>query len=155
MLAAGGLREGDRAGIGTARNGCAALPRHHDGTRFARDYDRGCSPYEEKHEPRCAVLRFATALRLRLRVQDRAAPGGVIATKAAYGARPNRARTSPMTTNRCSHDGEHTVDLSPTAHLLDELQLFGHRPFEDEPDSRPLPEPNCYQRRELALKSAV
>ena len=47
-----------------------------------------------------------------------------------------------MTTNRCSHDGEHTVDLSPTAHLLEELQLFGHRPFEDEPDSRPLPEPN-------------
>jgi len=47
-----------------------------------------------------------------------------------------------MTTNRCSHDGEHTVDLSPAAHLLEELQLFGHRPFEDEPDSRPLPEPN-------------
>ena len=47
-----------------------------------------------------------------------------------------------MTTNRCSHDAEHTVDLSPTAHLLDELQLFGHRPFEDEPDSRSLPEPN-------------
>ena len=47
-----------------------------------------------------------------------------------------------MTTNRCPHDGEHTVDLSPTAHLLEELQLFGHRPFEDEPDSRPLPEPN-------------
>ena len=30
---------------------------------------------------------------------------------------------------------------SPTAHLLDELQLFGYRPVADEPDPRPLPEP--------------
>ena len=29
---------------------------------------------------------------------------------------------------------------SPTAHLLDELQLYGYRPFGDEPDPRPLPE---------------
>ncbi|WP_235890989.1 DUF2493 domain-containing protein [Pararhizobium mangrovi] len=29
---------------------------------------------------------------------------------------------------------------SPTATLLDELQLYGHRPFQDEPDPRPLPE---------------
>ena len=32
-------------------------------------------------------------------------------------------------------------NASPTAHLLDELQLFGHRPFHDGPDPRPLPEP--------------
>jgi YspA, cpYpsA-related SLOG family len=31
---------------------------------------------------------------------------------------------------------------SPTAHLLDELQLCGHRPHQDEPDPRPLPEPD-------------
>src|SRR5512145_1120886 len=30
---------------------------------------------------------------------------------------------------------------SPTAHLLDELALYGHRPYDDEPDPRPLPEP--------------
>src|SRR5580704_15685650 len=30
---------------------------------------------------------------------------------------------------------------SPTAQLLDELALYGHRPGEDEPDPRPLPEP--------------
>ena len=30
---------------------------------------------------------------------------------------------------------------SPTAHLLDELQLYGYRPHEDELDPRPLPEP--------------
>ena len=29
---------------------------------------------------------------------------------------------------------------SPTAHLMDELQLYGYRPFGDEPDLRPLPE---------------
>ena len=50
-----------------------------------------------------------------------------------------------MTTSRSSHDAEQTVDLSPTAHLLDELQLYGHRPFEDEPDRRPLPEANRLQ----------
>jgi YspA, cpYpsA-related SLOG family len=31
---------------------------------------------------------------------------------------------------------------SPTAQLLDELQLCGHRPHQDEPDPRPLPEPD-------------
>lgn len=29
---------------------------------------------------------------------------------------------------------------SPTATILHELQLYGFRPFEDEPDPRPLPE---------------
>ncbi|RUW50119.1 hypothetical protein EOA36_17270, partial [Mesorhizobium sp. M8A.F.Ca.ET.021.01.1.1] len=29
---------------------------------------------------------------------------------------------------------------SPTDHVLQELQLYGHRPFDDEPDPRPLPE---------------
>src|SRR5580704_14639590 len=32
---------------------------------------------------------------------------------------------------------------SPTAHLLDELALCGHRPGQDEPDPRPLPEPDA------------
>jgi hypothetical protein len=31
---------------------------------------------------------------------------------------------------------------SPTANVLQELQLYGYRPFEDEPDPRPLPEGN-------------
>lgn len=35
-------------------------------------------------------------------------------------------------------DELHTA--SPTAHLLDELALYGHRPGQDEPDPRPLPE---------------
>jgi hypothetical protein len=33
------------------------------------------------------------------------------------------------------------VTVSPTAHLLDELALYGHRPFDDEADPRPLPDP--------------
>ncbi|MBZ0124307.1 MAG: DUF2493 domain-containing protein [Roseovarius sp.] len=31
---------------------------------------------------------------------------------------------------------------SPTDHVLTELQLYGYRPFQDEPDPRPLPEGN-------------
>lgn len=29
---------------------------------------------------------------------------------------------------------------SPTEHVLTELQLYGYRPFSDEPDPRPMPE---------------
>ena len=37
---------------------------------------------------------------------------------------------------------------SPSAHLLDELTAFAHRPLGDEPDPRPLPEPEA---AEMAL----
>jgi hypothetical protein len=40
-------------------------------------------------------------------------------------------------------DEHHTA--SPTAHLLDELSLYGHRFGQDEPDPRPLPEPGAIQ----------
>lgn len=36
------------------------------------------------------------------------------------------------------HEPHHAA--SPTATLLTELQLYGHRPFQDEPDARPLPD---------------
>jgi hypothetical protein len=39
-------------------------------------------------------------------------------------------------------DPEHHA-ASPTAHLLDELALFGYRFGQDEPDPRPLPEPDA------------
>lgn len=32
------------------------------------------------------------------------------------------------------------TDGSPSAYLLEELQLYGYRPFQDEPDPRPLPD---------------
>lgn len=38
------------------------------------------------------------------------------------------------------HEPHHSS--SPTDHVLQELQLYGHRPFADEPDPRPLPEGN-------------
>ncbi|WP_257551685.1 DUF2493 domain-containing protein [Sphingopyxis sp. DBS4] len=37
-------------------------------------------------------------------------------------------------------DLELSPELGTTAHLLQEMQLFGHRPYEDEPDPRPLPD---------------
>ena len=44
-----------------------------------------------------------------------------------------------MTTD---HDDTHEPPhaSSPTNHVLEELQLYGYRPFQDEPDPRPLPE---------------
>jgi hypothetical protein len=39
-----------------------------------------------------------------------------------------------------SHEPSHAS--SPTDHLLAELQLYGYRPFQDEPDPRPLPDAN-------------
>ena len=37
-------------------------------------------------------------------------------------------------------------ESSPTDHVLSELQLYGYRPFADEPDGRPLPEGNLIGR---------
>ena len=44
--------------------------------------------------------------------------------------------------DRDNHDPESPDANSPTGHILQELQLFGYRPFEDEPDPRPLPDGN-------------
>ncbi len=41
-------------------------------------------------------------------------------------------------TDLTDHEPRHAA--SPTASLLAELQLHGHRPFQDEPDPRPLPD---------------
>ena len=43
---------------------------------------------------------------------------------------------------RQSNDYEADGTTCPTDHVLTELQLHGYRPFEDEPDPRPLPEGN-------------
>jgi hypothetical protein len=50
-----------------------------------------------------------------------------------------------MTTHRLTDDAELTLAACPTAHLLDELSLYGYRPIGDEPDPRPLPEPGKLQ----------
>ena len=45
-----------------------------------------------------------------------------------------------MTTDHDDMEFEPPHASSPTDHLLGELQLYGHRAFQDEPDPRPLPE---------------
>ncbi len=45
-----------------------------------------------------------------------------------------------MTTDYDDTDFEPPHTSSPTDHVLTELQLYGYRPFQDEPDPRPLPE---------------
>ena len=64
-------------------------------------------------------------------------PVGFVAMKAATVA------VHPMEHPMSEHDDfEPHHGSSPTDHILQELQLYGYRPFEDEPDPRPLPEGN-------------
>jgi hypothetical protein len=73
-------------------------------------------------------------------VQARSACRQVIAVKAAIGAAEPR-RDITMTTDR--DDAEFSPPhTSATDHVLTELQLYGYRPFQDQPDPRPLPEAN-------------
>jgi hypothetical protein len=46
-----------------------------------------------------------------------------------------------MTLDRFTDDADMAQPVSPTAHLLEELALYAHRPYDDEADPRPLPEP--------------
>jgi hypothetical protein len=58
--------------------------------------------------------------------------------KAAVGAADPTKGITTMTHRDASDFEPHAS--SPTDHVLTELQLYGHRPFQDEPDPRPLPE---------------
>ena len=49
-------------------------------------------------------------------------------------------KESTMTTEHDDTVYEPPHTSSPTDHVLAELQLYGYRPFQDEPDPRPLPE---------------
>src|SRR5689334_12784245 len=87
-----------------------------------------CIPAQNSRRPRRPPL----ALRP-LAVRPRSACRRVIASQAAMGAAsPQEGIT--MTTDH--DDNPHTS--SSTAHVLTELQLYGWRPFQDEPDPRPL-----------------
>jgi hypothetical protein len=64
--------------------------------------------------------------------------------KAAIGAADPPARKAPIMPRDDSSFPDADTDpefhtASPTAHLLDELALYGYRPRQDEPDPRPLP----------------
>ncbi|MGH6822074.1 MAG: hypothetical protein ACREC4_01070, partial [Methylocella sp.] len=74
-----------------------------------------------------------------LRVLARSARRLVIATKAAMGA-VDPAKDLTMTTDHDDTEFEPPHSSSPTDHVLNELQLYGYRPFQGEPDPRPLPE---------------
>lgn len=50
---------------------------------------------------------------------------------------------STMTTEHDDTGYEPPHTSSPTDHVLAELQLYGYRPFQDEPDPRPLPDGNA------------
>jgi hypothetical protein len=63
----------------------------------------------------------------------------VIATKAAMGA-ADPAKGLTMTIDHNDAEFEPPHSSSPTDNVLQELQLYGYRPFRDEPDPRPLPE---------------
>jgi hypothetical protein len=81
-------------------------------------------------------------LSLRSTVQARSARRRVIAVKAAMGAAIQQ-REITMATDRDDTDFGPPHTSSSIDHLLSELQLYGHRPFQDEPDPRPLPEANA------------
>lgn len=51
-----------------------------------------------------------------------------------------RNRKADTMTSYSHEPDEPAHAASATSSLLDELQLYGHRPFDDEPDPRPLPE---------------
>ena len=60
-----------------------------------------------------------------------------------------------MTTEHDDTGIEPPHTASPTDHVLAELQLYGYRPFQDEPDPRPLPEAHgCRRRRRRHLRRA-
>jgi len=55
------------------------------------------------------------------------------------------SRTDTILTFRDQATDTEFHNASAPAHLLDELALYGHRPGQDEPDPRPLPDPDSVQ----------
>jgi hypothetical protein len=114
--------------------------------RGATIFRRRASPALHR-ETKClsrAILRVAAALG----VQSRSASGQGIAVKAAIGAAdPPAERQHAMSPDDSTslfpdtHPNTEVHAASPTAHLLEELALYGHRPYQDDPDPRPLPHP--------------
>jgi hypothetical protein len=89
-----------------------------------------------------------------LRVLARSARRLVIATKAAMGA-ADPAKGLIMTTDHDDTEFEPPHTSSPADHILQELQLYGYRPFHGEPDPRPLPEGNVIARAVVDIFDAL
>ena len=95
----------------------------------------GCLCIAKQNTRRPALLRCASAAALRLSVQARSLHR-LIATKAVMDA----AATLGDPAMAIDHpDFEPSQASSPTARVIHELQVYGHRPHQDEPDPRPLP----------------
>jgi hypothetical protein len=125
-----GLLEGDRTASGPAPQ-----------RRLAAIFRRRLRAFASRSKI-AALRRPPLTLRplpLRSAVQARSARRLVIATKAAMGA-ADPAKDLIMTTDHDDTEFEPPHSSSPTDHVLNELQLYGYRPFHDEPDPRPLPE---------------
>jgi hypothetical protein len=86
-----------------------------------------------RHPP----LRFGPSLRCGYRSGP---PAAFVAMKAAMGAVDPTRGSIPMTTEYDDTSFEPPHTSSPTDHVLSELQLYGYRPFQDEPDPRPMPD---------------
>jgi len=91
--------------------------------------------HRQTKEPGSAVLRRAAARRFASGCRSRPPDGCSSPVKAATSAAEPTVEETAMTID---HEPPHAA--SPTAHVLAELQLYGWRPFQDEPDPRPLPE---------------
>ncbi len=94
-------------------------------------------------------------------MQTVSAPGKGIAVKAAMSAADPPVRKAPAMSRHEStfpfSDSDTDNELhaaSPTAHLLDEIALYGHRAGQDEPDPRPLPEPDAVRGQLDAMVEA-
>ena len=136
-----GLLEGDRTASGPVRQwlrGCYFPPRVAE-RRSHYICDDGALCIAKQNSRPSAILRFAPALRI--------APGSGpfrLPPGDRHEGRDGRGRSGKepraMTNDHDDTELEPPHDSSPTDHLLHELQLYGHRPFQDEPDPRPLPE---------------
>src|SRR5215813_12414949 len=96
------------------------------------------------------VARLPSSAALRPCGSETVSASGNDRQKAASGAADPPARKAPAMTRNDSTFLSFSDDAgpefhtgSPTAHLLDELALCGHPPHQDEPGSRPLPEPDA------------
>jgi hypothetical protein len=135
-----GLQEGDRtaSGPGPQRRAAAIFCRRMTSTNAASPRGnlqslRLCiARQNSRRPPSSAALRPPA-------VQAGAARRQVIAGRPRW-ARPIRQRSITMAIDRDIPDFDGSDASSPTDSVLIELQLYGHRPFQDEPDPRPLPE---------------
>src|SRR3546814_11618447 len=85
-----------------------------------------------------SVLRFAAAPPQSLGVQVRISRRLSSPAKAAKGAANRKGVTMKTDNPLPEHEPEHAE--SSTAYLLQEMALYGYRPYSDEPDDRPLPD---------------